>query len=265
MAKATAVREAPRKSPFGSPSDDETFEIMIPEGAESGKIPAGDQYIGKLLGAVVGKSKADNPMVTWTFTVNEGDFEGMDFRLWTPLTDNSMWKVSDVLAALGVPAKPGVKMTIKPKELVGTLVRMVIKDDSGEYQNKSKLDRILPHPDGAGTKATKGKGFTVPSKAEEDDEEEEAPRRKRPRDEDDEPEEYEEKVAKRGRKPVDDEDEDEEEDERPVKRGRKAAVDEDMDEVWNKKSSKRRVVEDEDEEEEEEEPVRRKSTKRSRL
>ena len=279
MAKASAVREAKKaeRTPFSSPAANEDVEIIIPEGAESGLIPAGDQYIGRCLGFVHEESKSSgNPMLTWTFTMHEGDYKGMDFTLWTTLTENSMWKMSDVLTALGIEWEPGVPLRINTKMVAGRLVRMSIVDDKFEGRSRSKLKSILPHPDGAGTMA-KGKGFTVPSKVD-DDEEEEVPRRGRKAAVEVEDEEEEQSVRGRKRAVVEDE---EEEDDPPVrKRGQKSATEE-LEERWPTKSSKRAVrdeeeeedpaprrrgrpVVDEDEEEEEERPAR-KSTKRSRL
>jgi hypothetical protein len=260
MAKAAAVREAKKaeRTPFSSPSADESVEILIPEGAESGQIPAGDQYIGKCLGFVQGESKGSgNPMLTWTFTMHEGDFAGMDFTFWTPLTENSMWKLADTLTALGVDWEPGVPLSISSKQVAGTLVRMNIKDDKFEGRDRSKLAGILPHPDGAGKKAKKG--FTVPSNAEEDEEEEEAPRaRKGKLSKAVEYEDEEEEQPVRGRKRAVVEDEDEEEEERPVRRGKAKPAEEEMEERWpTKKSAKRAAREEEDEEEEEVAPRRR--------
>ncbi len=96
-------RTAPPAQPFGSPSDNETFDILIPEGAESGKIPAGDQYIGKLMTMVKAIAKSSgNPMWTLTFSIAEGKYAGMDFTIYLTLQPNALWKVTETLTALGV-------------------------------------------------------------------------------------------------------------------------------------------------------------------
>ncbi|HXK40442.1 MAG TPA: hypothetical protein VJ837_06450 [Candidatus Paceibacterota bacterium] len=278
MAKAEAIRSAKReKTPFSaSPAEDEVIEVVIPEGADSGKIPSSDKYIGQLLGLVYGESEnSGNPMITWTFTVYKGEFRGMDFNLWTTLTENSMWKLGDTLAALGVKYEPGIKVKIDPTKLKGTLVRMKIVDDKWEGRDRSKLAAVLPHPDGAGTKATI-KGFKVPAKADED-EEEEAPRRSRKqrdeedederptrsrkaRDEDDDEDEDEDERPTRSRRAAKDEDEDEDEDERPAKRGKKSR-DEEIDDLWPKTGRKGKKVRDEEDDEDDEEERPRRSRK----
>ena len=211
MAKAAEVRNAKKNDrPFGAPVDDETFETLIPEGAESGKIPAGDKYIGKIIGLRKETSSNDNPMWVWDFEIVEGDFAGMTFTQWTTLTNNSLWKLADTLTALGVDWEPGEPINFKRSEVLGTLCRLVIRDDKYQGRETSKLDRLLPHPDGAGKKAKKG-GFTIPAKAEEEDEEEELPRKKTRRQLEEEIDDEEAPPAKRGRAAREDEDEDEEE------------------------------------------------------
>ena len=270
MAKASEVRDqkTSKQSPFGKPADDEVTEILIPEGAESGKIPADDQYIGRCLGFIQEESKkSGNPMLTWTFTMEEGDFIGMDFTLWTPMTANAMWKLADTLTALGVKWEPGVPLSLRSKDVKNVLVRMKIVDDNYEGRDRSKLQTILPHPDGAGVKA-KGAGFKVPKKAEEDDEEEETPRRGRKpaRDEEDEEEER----PRRGRKArARDEDEDEDEEPATKKKGKGwfAPEEDEEEEERPRRGRKPAREEEEDEDDEDERPTRKsaKTSKRSRL
>jgi hypothetical protein len=267
MPTAKDLRNASRtekpENPFGTPSDDETFEILIPEGAESGKIPAGDQYIGKLISVTRADSKSSgNPMLVWVFTVVDGDFQGFDFTLWTSLQSNALWKLGETLNSLGVPWKAGEPIRFKARDVLATLVRLKVKDDKRDGRELSKLDGILPHPDGAGTKG-KG-GFVVPKKA--DDEEEEAPRARRGRAE---PEDEEEDTPPRRRRPVED---DEEEEERPRSKRRADLEDEEEerprkkargdDDEWPEPppapAKKARRVDPDDEEEDE--PPRRKAT-----
>ncbi len=164
-------RTAPPARPFGNPSDNETFDILIPEGAESGKIPAGDQYIGKLMTIVHAVAKSSgNPMWTCTFTITEGKYAGMDFTIYLTLQPNALWKVTETLTALGVKVVPGQALSLKAADLVNTLVRLKIADESRDGRTTSKLQSVLPHPDGAGMKA-KSRGFVPGPSADEEDEE----------------------------------------------------------------------------------------------
>jgi hypothetical protein len=248
MAKASDVRAATRTAkpgnPFGAPSLDETFEILIPEGAESGKIPAGDQYIGKLISLTKKDSASSgNPMWVWVFTIVSGDYKGLDFTLWTSLQSNALWKIADTLTAMGIPWSPGEPINFSLRDVLGTLVRLAIKDDKRDGRELSKLDRILPHPKGAGTKGKTE--FVVPEKV--DDEEEEQPR-----------------AAKRRPPPVEDDEEEE-----PVAPKAKRRPDPEDEEEWPEPppapARKARREPDPEEDPEDEEPVRPAARKKSRL
>lgn len=265
MAKKTEVKKAKRAgkpdSPFGKPSADEVFDILIPEGAETGKIPASDQYIGKLLSLTKETSKTSgNPMWTWVFTIAEGDYAGLDFTMWTPLTPNALWKLADTLTALGIDWKPGEPVSFKLAEVLGTLVRLVIKDDKlpDSGREVSKLAAVLPHPKGAGTKGKKG--FIVPGKAEDDedeDEDEEFPSAKRGRASRDEEDDEEEEAPRRRGRAAADEDEDEEDEEEEAPRRRRGARDEEEDDEEEEERPRRRRSKSDDEDEEDEVPTRK--------
>lgn len=248
-----AARTAKPDAPFGTPSDDEVFELLIPEGAETGQIPESDQYIGKLIALTreIAKSSG-NKMWVAVFTIEQGDYRGMDFKLFMPMQANALWKAADTLRAIGVEFEAGVPFTFRAKDVLGTLVRLVIKDDKDQNgRDVSRLASVLPHPDGAGTKRRK-KGLTLPVSAadpeddeDEDDDEAPAPVRKGKRrpepepepdedDDEDAEDDDEEKwplppasPARKKKAPEpepddDDEDEDEDEDEPPVRKIKKA-------------------------------------------
>lgn len=294
MATAKAVKKAKRTAkpanPFGSPSKDEVFDLLIPEGAETGKIPASDNYIGKLISLTKETSKSSgNPMWTAVFTITKGDYKGMDFTLWLSLGSNALWKVADTLTALGVPWEPGKPLKFKLKDVLGTLVQMKIIDDKSQDGSRdiSKLAAVLPHPDGAGTKS-KTKGMVVPKTAPDDDDEdedddEEQPRKAKKRrapepdedededeDEDDEDQDEDEDEDEDGDEDEDEDEDEDDEDEKPAPKKRKKTT---ADEEWpepppSKPKSKRKPAEEDDvefedeDDDEEEEPVkkRRKAT-----
>jgi hypothetical protein len=91
MAKIRDIKKAKRGKPFGAPNaeDDGMFSILIPEGAESGKIEASDQYIGKLMTLTksVSQGGKGNKMWTFGFQIVKGKYVGMDFQLYCPLVD----------------------------------------------------------------------------------------------------------------------------------------------------------------------------------
>lgn len=206
MAKLGSIKKAKRTAkpskPFGSPAQDELIEILIPEGAETGKIPARDDYIGKLTTLITGKSKrSGNDMLTFGFQIVKGDYKHMDFQLYCPKVTAAMWKLGEVMTALGVDYEPGKRFKLDRKEVLGTLVRLVIIDDkTNTGREVSKLAGVLPHPDGAGKKAKNKSAFTPPDEEEEEEDIEEQ--------DEDQDEDQDEAQDEEG-----DEDEDEDEDE----------------------------------------------------
>jgi hypothetical protein len=174
MAKIRDIKKAKRGKPFGAPNaeDDGMFSILIPEGAESGKIEASDQYIGKLMTLTksVSQGGKGNKMWTFGFQIVKGKYVGMDFQLYCPLVPNAMWKLADTLAALGVKYVPGKEINFKRSEVIGTLVRLIIGDGKTQDGSReiSKLVGVLPHPDGAGKKSKK-RDFVPVEEPEEDE------------------------------------------------------------------------------------------------
>lgn len=155
-------RRAP--SPLGKPTKpqgakDGTFEFQLPTdmGSGRGRIPKGPR-VGRLVSIVADTSQAGNPMWVWTFVITKGDNAGRDFKLWTALTPDAAWKVVETLAALGKTYKPGEKVVINKKELIGVSCTMHIADDKGKDGDGefSKLARISAHPNGAGFRSTAG-------------------------------------------------------------------------------------------------------------
>jgi hypothetical protein len=229
--KRTAKRTA-KQSPFGKSKKDDEFAFDIPDDADSGtrgaRIPEGE-YRGKCVSIIKDKSKAGNPMYVWSFVITKGRQAGRDFPLYTVLTPEAMWKLSETLLALGVPAEAGTSGVFQKSDVIGVYCVLVIEDDEFENRPRSKLTRILPDPRGAGRRS-KVAGQFPPEEEPEDEEEEEDEYEE---EEEDEEEEY--------------EDEDEEEEEE--------WPDEDEDD-WEDDEN------EEEEEEEEEEPAPKRSTRK---
>ena len=217
-----------KKNPLSKPKKDDDFEIEMPTNkARVGK----GKHIAKLISVEkeVSKEKDDgsggNPMWTWTFVVVEGPYAGEELKVWTALTPTAMWKVGEVLNALGLGTEPGQKVSFKRADAIGRLCVLNVTEDEFDGRPTSKVAAVLPHPKGAGYKK---KGGPVIEESEDEDEELE--------DEDLEDEDED----------LEDEDEDEEEDD----------DDEDEDDEEEEEEDE---DEDEDEDEEDEPPPVKKS------
>ncbi len=111
-------------NPFGSPgaeSDDDDFDIDL--GDAEGGIEVG-VYAMRVLDVEKQVSKAGNDMWTWTFVVTGDDkgkacdADGTELKLWTALTPAALWKLIEVVQALGIEVVDG-KIKAKKKDLVG--------------------------------------------------------------------------------------------------------------------------------------------------
>jgi hypothetical protein len=135
------------------------FSIEIPEDLGSDQIPAGDNYIGKLVNVTKAIAKSSgNPMWVWDFVIVKGPYAGKDFTLHTSLSLKAMWKMAQTLEGLGFAIQPGVKVMFNKREAIGRLCRLVVRDDTYNNRPTSKLDSVLPHPKGAGYKPSGAPG-----------------------------------------------------------------------------------------------------------
>lgn len=138
-------------TPFGGPGDEDD-EFVIEEGLDEDT--GGQYYVGegtyraKVVEVVKGESKAGNPMWTWTLTVVGGgdkQYHGKELRTWTALTPAAMWKLREVLVALGL-AKEGEKgVRFKGSDAIGKECQITVED--GEYggrktSNVAKLEAL---------------------------------------------------------------------------------------------------------------------------
>ena len=176
MAKLDQIKKAQRK-PFGDPAagDNGRFTVLIPEGAETGVIPDG-QYPGKSTNLIrnVSQGGKGNPQWVFTFSIIKGKYRGMDFDLHCPLILNSLWKLTDTCTALGLKKNSKGEFDFDRTDALNVLVMLEVKlqKGTGGYRDQSKVMRVLPWPDGAGTKA-KGSTFVVPEETDEEDESDE--------------------------------------------------------------------------------------------
>jgi hypothetical protein len=143
-------------NPFGKvPGGDEEFEIGgLDEIDSKFRIPEG-AYRMRLIELEKGTSKADNPMWIWTFVVVSGDHEGTELKTWTALTPAAMWKLSEVLEALGFEAKDG-RAKFKKEEAIGREVMAEVVDSEYQGRTNSSISTLKPLEEGD-KKQKKGK------------------------------------------------------------------------------------------------------------
>lgn len=170
---APAFEDEPEPAPFKLPDGKgETFRLPTEEEI-SLAVPNGD-YLLKCLGCKkdVGKDSG-NPMWVWDFVIFEGEFEGKDFKLYTVLTQDAMWKVLEVCVALGL-GGPGDEIDLTdqgvPADVINRLATgrleqyVYIPEGSSVEQQRSKIGDMFPilgddgEPIPGGKKAMPGEG-----------------------------------------------------------------------------------------------------------
>lgn len=104
----------------------------VTEGGGRIHVKPGD-YKVKIAKAEFGESQAGNPMITLTYQLLDGPKKGKTIKDRFALTEKAMWKLYNMLVALGkkVPKK---KVNLKPAEWVGEELVVTLEDD--EYDGK---------------------------------------------------------------------------------------------------------------------------------
>lgn len=134
-----ATRSSKSRPPAG------TVRIDFSKVKDGGRVrvPEGD-YVVKVKAVKQETSQSGNPMLVWTFTGTDGKLKGRDLTDRTSLQTNALWKVRDVLEAMGVKVpKKIVDLPLKP--LIGKELGVTLFDDEYEGRISSKVgDYISP-------------------------------------------------------------------------------------------------------------------------
>lgn len=106
-------------------------------------MPAGD-YVLEIEDIEERVSKAGNEMLNITFNVAEGEYEGRKIFEFYVLTENALWKLKNLLVALGIDTEGQVDVSVD--DLVGEMLigNVVIQEQEGyDPSNKIKTHKPL--------------------------------------------------------------------------------------------------------------------------
>lgn len=109
-------------------------------GVESGgrtRVPEDDYHV-KVDSVKQQESKAGNQMLVWDFEITKGKFAGKKLRDRTVLTKESLWKLKQVLEAMGVTV-PSKKVALNLTKYVGKELGVTVVDDEYEGRINSKV------------------------------------------------------------------------------------------------------------------------------
>jgi len=126
--------------PGGVDGMDEAFSIDL-EGVTDGYTVPEGTYKVQCADIEQRVSQGGNPMFVWTFKVAEGAYAGFELMHFTAITPAAMWKVSEVVRALGI-GEPGQKCSFTRKDVIGKTCTAEIKDDDYNDRVRSKIDKL---------------------------------------------------------------------------------------------------------------------------
>ena len=141
----------PTPAPFPKPREEDTFEIDLTGVAEGGAVLIPDgQYEAICIEVKHGYAKSSgNPQWIWRFAIAKGPHAGVELPYYTALTPGALWKVSEVVTALGL-GQPGQKVSFSKEQARNRRCLIEVVTDTYNNQKRSTITQILPHPEGPG-------------------------------------------------------------------------------------------------------------------
>ena len=108
------------------------------------------EYTGQLTNVEDVSANTGNYGWRWTFQVN-----GLDFTIVTWLKGGGLWKLQELIAAMGGDLKPGSGQTLDPNLYVGSRAGLRIGKDPNQkddrYKDRLTILRTFPVLDGSGS------------------------------------------------------------------------------------------------------------------
>jgi len=133
-----------------NPQEDVEFQVDLTDIQSNFRIPKGE-YEAVCFDVERSISDAGNPMIIWSFRLTKGEFAGREWKNFTALTPQAMWKVAETVESLGLGATGSVSR-FKAEDALGRLCVLAMIDDEYKGQKRSAIGSVMPHPDGVGTK-----------------------------------------------------------------------------------------------------------------
>lgn len=132
------MARTPRK---GKSTKPKTTVSVNMKGVQSRQLLPEDDYRLVLVEAIAGESQGGNDQIEWVFKVNDGGkFDGQKLWLYTPLTENSLWKLHALLTALGIDV-PDDELDLDLEQMVEDELELmgVVQHEKYDGTKRSKL------------------------------------------------------------------------------------------------------------------------------
>ena len=145
-----------------NPTGNEVFEIdMGSATVDDRRDPSPGDYEATLSDLEKSFSKAGNPMWVWHFKLNGGSFTGYTYRYYTAVTPAAMWKVAQVVAALGL-SQDGKTANFTKSDAIGKPALLRLEEETWDGQTRINISEIMPTRQSTPTPAAAAPNDAVP-------------------------------------------------------------------------------------------------------
>jgi hypothetical protein len=135
------------KPNLSKPTTDDTDDVFELDGLDEIDskflVPDGD-YELKVTDVTKDVSKSGNPMWVWDLVIVSGPEAGKEFKTWTAITAGALWKLVQVLAAIGLHDGKSKKVRFSRDEAIGKRCIGVLKQEEYNGRMSSKIDALRP-------------------------------------------------------------------------------------------------------------------------
>lgn len=163
------------KPTYGAPVDEDMFEVEDLDKIESKYLIEDGPRKLKVTGLEKDVSSAGNKMWVWEFTIVGGKDAGKEFKMWTALTAGALWKLEQVLVALGLGKEGASRVRFSKSDAIGRYCMGEFISEKYKGRLGSKIDSVSPLEDDNDEEEEEPEDEEE-DKEEEEEEEEEPPK-----------------------------------------------------------------------------------------
>lgn len=119
----------------------DTFEVDLTN-VQSGFVIPDGYYKAKCTEVEQSVSQSGNAMFVWTFTIIEGEYTGREFKTFTSMAPAALWKVAEVVQALGV-GQTGEVVKFNRSQVIGKECGLILEESEYNGQVRSQISRVI--------------------------------------------------------------------------------------------------------------------------
>ena len=101
-------------------------------------------------------AESKKPYLNWTFQVQDERFANRRVWLMTSLQPNSLWRLKEVLEALGLEGDMSKQFELDIPALLGTECKIQVVHEEYQWKTSDKVSKVMPSVGGKATGGAKG-------------------------------------------------------------------------------------------------------------